>query len=128
MTAACLTALTLAVFAYSKDTGPESSVRRLHQAAAAGNYQQFKAVVAASTPDETTKVLYASLRNLMAGSVDVRLGRVTTEGRTAYVDVAYLSSVPGRVSTVRWVVVKPDLRWRVDARATLTLAERMVDF
>jgi hypothetical protein len=123
-TAAGLSILTLAVFAYSKDMGPESAVRRFHQAAIEGNTEEIRRTVVLD--DRSSRELAIAVRQELSQSVAVQLGRSGREGRRAYVDVIYQRPV-GFVA-VRFVVEKPGLRWRIDAKETIQLFSRMSQF
>ncbi len=126
VTAALLSLLTLTVFAYLKDTGPESALRLYHQHVLSGNFAESDKMVDPESGGAASEALYETLgRILGASGQQPRLGRVVTEGRSAYVDVTYFSKLPGNIMTVRFVVKKPGYRWKIDAAETLNLARKM---
>lgn len=121
-----LSVLTLAVFAYSKDQGPESTVRRFHQYLVESNQDGMDKVLDGSK--EGDQQLKIAVAGAVQQSAALRLGRVLQDGRTAYVDVVYLLPENRGMTTLRYVVVKPDLRWKVDSDETLRLLSRMKRF
>ncbi|MBL8067437.1 MAG: hypothetical protein JNM28_03230 [Armatimonadetes bacterium] len=123
---AILTLLTLAVFAYSKDQGPESAVRRYHVAVSDGDRSAAKALESGSGAYSDQMAGY--VRTLLANSESVSLGRIRPDGRKATVDVIYRLSRGRGIVAVRYVVVKPDLKWRVDLDETVSLLNRMNRF
>ncbi|MCA0359632.1 MAG: hypothetical protein LCH41_01125 [Armatimonadetes bacterium] len=127
LAAAVLVVLVLAVFFVSRDTGPESTVRRYHQALANADTTGTRAL---QTDDSQLAgpLLDSNVRRLIVESQEIQLGRVRREGRTAYVDVVYRIPQSGSMMAVRYVVEKPGLRWRIDAPETLSLLRRMLQF
>ncbi len=119
-----LTALTLSVFAVSRDTGPESAVRQYLEACARGDRQGARAFI--TTDDEYGGYLAAQIQAVMISSQAVRLGGVRKSGRTAFVDVVF--HFPNGITAVRFVVVKPGMRWRIDSQETLVMLRRMREF
>lgn len=122
--AAILTILTLSVFAFSRDTGPESAVRQYLQACGQGD--RTAALNFVSVDDEYSRYLSAQMQGVVRSSQAVRLGGVRKSGRVAYVDVVF--QLPGGITAVRFVVEKPGLRWRIDSKETLELLSRMRQF
>lgn len=121
-----LSALTLAVFAYSKDQGPESAVRRYHQAIVEGDLMSLQQTETAGGRYSRELAPYVS--QVMAQSQRASLGRVRQNGRLAYVDVIYpLASGRGMVA-IRFVVEKPKLRWQVSSDETVKMLSRMSRF
>lgn len=124
--AVVLTLLTLAVFAYSKDQGPESAVRRYHQAIAEGNVEELRQVEAPGS--QYSQQLASYMQQVMSQSQRASLGRVRQDGRTAYVDVIYPLASGQGMAAMRFVVKKPNLRWQVNADETVKLLTRMKQF
>lgn len=124
--AALLSLLTLAVFAYSKDQGPESTVRRYHQAVANGDRTEAKGLETGS--GAYTDQMAGYVRILLANSESVSLGRVRADGRKATVDVIYRLSKGRGIVAIRYVVAKPGLKWKLDLDSTVKLINRMNRF
>ncbi|QYK52954.1 MAG: hypothetical protein KF824_11925 [Fimbriimonadaceae bacterium] len=121
-----LSLLTLAVFAYSKDTGPESAVKRYQQAIAEGDMDG--AAHYEFSQGRYSGVLAAQIRDILRYSRRIQLGGVKKNGREAFVDVVYELPQPGNMMAIRFVVKKPDLKWKVDAEQTVRLLTRMQQF
>src|SRR5690606_14312620 len=102
------------VFALSRDRGPESTVRRFHQAIATGDMiAVHKEMRDASR--ESGKALRQFVNTAITNGATVQLGKVYIDGRLAYVDVVYVVNGNQVVSILRYVVRKTDLRWQIDA-------------
>ncbi|MFM9873987.1 MAG: hypothetical protein ACKVQS_11045 [Fimbriimonadaceae bacterium] len=121
-----LTLLTLSVFAYSKDQGPESAVRRYHQAIAEGDMESLRQNEVSES--RYSKQLSTYLVQVMAQSQRASLGRVRQNGRFAYVDVIYPLASGRGMAAMRFVVEKPKLRWQVNPDETVKLLSRMSRF
>ena len=122
-----LSVLTLAVFALSRDNGPESTVRRFHQAVASGDMIAVHKEMSDASR-ESGKALRQSVRNALAQGASVQLGKVYIDGRLAYVDVMYVMNGNQVVAILRYVVKKSDLRWQIDAGETNALRRQMFEF
>lgn len=124
--AVVLSFLTLAVFAYSKDQGPESAVRRYHQAVI---NRDLEAVRKMETGDgQYGNELPRVVGQLTSESQSVSLGKVQKDGRRAYVDVIYTLSGQRGIMALRFVVDKPEMKWRVQSDETVRLLSRMSQF
>lgn len=121
-----LSLLTLAVFAYSKDTGPESAVKRYQQAIAEGDLDG--AAHYEVNRDRYSGALAAQIRDILRYSRRIQLGGVKKNGREAFVDVVYELPQPGNMMAIRFVVKKPDMKWKVDTGETVRLLTRMQQF
>jgi hypothetical protein len=124
--AVVLTILTLAVFAYSKDQGPESVVRRYHQAITEGDVEGLRQIETGDSRYSAELSTY--LQQVMSQSQRASLGRVRQDGRTAYVDVIYPLAAGRGMAAMRFVVQKPKLRWKVNPDETVRLLSRMSQF
>lgn len=122
-----LSVLTLSVFALSRDRGPESTVRRFHQALMDGD--PIGLLRTMSDGDrESGRYLRTQVSQTLARGVQIQLGRVTTEGRLSYVDVLYVSPGNQTVGAYRFVVKNSDDRWLIDSGATIRLQVQMFGF
>ncbi|MBA4294202.1 hypothetical protein C0431_14665 [bacterium] len=124
--AAVLSVLTLAVFAYSKDTGPESTVRRYHQSIIDGEISDLSKVTIGT--DGAQEQLRLIVTGALRQSEGVTLGRVRQDGREAYADVVYVLPGGRGMTTLRFMVRKPNLKWKIDSEGTLRLLSRMNQF
>lgn len=124
--AVVLSLLTLVVFAYSKDQGPESAVRRYHQAVLNQNPLELKKLETGS--EANSRQLPIFVGQLFSQSESISLGRVQKNGRRAYVDVIYRLSNERGIMALRFVVDKPDLKWQVQSDETVRLLSRMSQF
>ncbi len=125
--AIALSALTLSVFALSANRGPETTVRRFHQAILEGDSAEVLNLMVDGEL-ETGRFLRLQISDALARGVQIQLGRVTTEGRLSYVDVVYVHSGNRIVGAIRLVVRKPENRWIIDAGSSLKLQAQMNDF
>lgn len=122
-----LSVLTLSVFALSRDRGPESTVRRFHQALFEGDPIALLRTMV-DGDKESGRYLRREVGRALARGVQIQLGRVTTEGRLAYVDVIYVTPGNQTVGAYRFVVKQVDSRWLIDAGATIRLQVQMYGF
>lgn len=122
-----LSVLTLATFAYSRDRGPESSVRRFHQAIINRDIKELDRLTV-KDDSEALNYLVQSVDGMIQRSDAVVLDRVEQSGRDAYIDVKYRFATSRGIFTLRYVVVLDENRWKIDARQTLALREQMNAF
>ncbi|MCB0826335.1 MAG: hypothetical protein KDC26_09110 [Armatimonadetes bacterium] len=127
VSAGVLSVLTLATFAYSRDRGPESSVRRFHQAIVSRDLKELERVTVKDKSD-ALNYLVQSVDGMIQRSDAVVLDRVEQSGRDAYIDVKYRFPMNRGIFTLRYVVVLDGRRWKIDARQTLALREQMNAF
>lgn len=114
------------MFAYSKDTGPESTVRRYHQSIIDGDISDLTKVTIGS--DGAQEQLRMIVTGALRQSEGVTLGRVRQDGREAYADVVYVLPGGRGMTTLRFMVRKPNLKWKIDSEGTLRLLSRMNQF
>lgn len=126
LAAIALSTLTLSVFALSANRGPESAVRRFHQALLEGDHAMVVNLME-DGEQESGRYLRLQIASALAQGVQIQLRRVTTEGRLSYVDVIYLSG-NRLVGAIRLVVRKPGNRWMINAGESLKLQAQMNDF
>ncbi len=121
LAAAALAVLTLATFAVAADRGPESAVKRFHEAIKEGDEAAIDQVLVGSPDGADQARLIGVVRQLLTIDSRVELGRVASIGREATVDVRY--PIRGG-SFVRFVLDQQQGRWQVDAKKTLDLYRR----
>jgi hypothetical protein len=117
--AAALTALTLGVFFFAKDSGPFAPVKRLHEAAQAGAAPSAATFSAEST-EEAKAALLSQVSGLMRQSTAMSLEGLAIEGRDAAVLMVYRRR-NGALWAIRFVCATGPQGWRVRADETLRL-------
>ncbi len=127
-TAGVLTVVVLSVFGALRDYGPDSALRRFHQAAISGDDKTLRRVC--KQPIESDVVLYLreKLRRLDFAGARIRMGVVHSETRidTVGSDTVKVPSVvtevryyvPGRVESIYWVLDHDASGWLVNAYET----------
>lgn len=117
--AAILAALTLGVFWILRDFGPESALRRFHQAALNGRVADLQAVTVEPVVSPSVKELVASVqRTFQRGGQPPRVAR--TERMPRLVRSVLLYQVGGDVFVPAvWVVRREKAGWKVSASETL---------
>lgn len=127
--AGTLSALVLGVFAVLRDYGPDSALRRFHQAAVSGDEQTLQRVCKQPVSSNAVGYLRAKLKSLDARGARIRMGavhsetRVDTVGSTATKVPSVITEVryytPGRIETIYWVIDHEPSGWLVNAYETL---------
>jgi len=115
--------LTLGVFASLQYSGPESTIFSFHLGIAERDIQDVKAACLQDPTSGPARELLAQVEVLLADSTDVRITRIQREGRSAVVEVVYLTRRFGPVA-VLFKMEKPVGRWLVDADRTWGLGAR----
>lgn len=117
MASGLMAILTLAVFASLTYSGPESTVFRFHYGVAARDLEAVKQACLQDPTNGPARELLAQVEVLLADSQDVRINRVQRQGRSAVVEVVYLSRRFGPVA-VPFMMEKPVDRWLLNADKT----------
>lgn len=129
LTAAILAGITLAVFGFLRDYGPESALLRFHQAAVANRTDALQRVCKDRVDSEAVAFLRARLDALNGQGAKIRMGLVHREtridsvnGQTAKVtsvvtEVRYYAA--GRVENIFWVIDHEPGGWMVNAYETV---------
>jgi len=123
--AAVLALLTLLVFYVLQDYGPESALRKFHEAALKGDSGSLDRVSVGGSADQVTREAAATVQYFLkdppsGGGGRYRLLRTDHRGRTVGAEAVYVFP-SGQTKTIYWIVVKQGNRWRVDALATARL-------
>lgn len=119
-----LTVLTLTVFFILQDYGPESVIRRFHQAALEDDRAAISQTVMGGPDTPWAIKLQQSVRQLAREGYRYEFSRVIRLPRQVYVNVVYYPpgfpavNAPGVV--FGWVVQKPQRRWEINPRLTLS--------
>jgi len=122
LAASVLVALTVAVFAASRNTGPESSIRRFHLALLNRREADFYTVVLPpKTPPGAT--VAAETEFLLRRGARVRLGAIEKRPPRATVEVAYIFD--NGVYARRFALVRQRGTWMLDLDETARLMSPM---
>ncbi|MFY9233571.1 MAG: hypothetical protein WAO58_03835 [Fimbriimonadaceae bacterium] len=121
--AALLGALTLAVFFILQNYGPESAVRRLHEAILRQDPGVFSQVVQEPLGSEPSQAVAAILVRLVPAADSYKLVTMDRQVSEARLGMAYLRR--GRlIGSILWVVDKRGSRtWRINATKTIALMQ-----
>jgi hypothetical protein len=127
--AIALAALTLSVFGFLRDYGPESALLRFHQAAIANQTNALQRVCKDKADSEAVEILKSRLGALSAQGAKIRMGLVHRETRFDRVngETVKVSSVvtevryyaPGRIENIFWVIDHEPAGWMVNAYETV---------
>ncbi|MEA2554543.1 MAG: hypothetical protein QOJ65_2719 [Fimbriimonadaceae bacterium] len=118
-------ALVLFVFATLQNYGPESAVRRFHEAVLTQNEQELRDVIMEPTKRDPSYIndLYAleeRIADLMMQGARVTFRSVDRRPTQVWVSVNY--KLPDNTAgSAPWVVQKVGGRWKVDVHATYHL-------
>ncbi|MBX3112839.1 MAG: hypothetical protein KF857_12640 [Fimbriimonadaceae bacterium] len=121
--AAGLALLTLATFASAAGRGPESAIKKFHEAVKENDVAALAQVTLQPPDDPDVQRLAGVVRQLLSIEPHVELGKVQSIRTDAVVDVTYNRGRFGR-QTVRFVLSQKKQVWQVDARETLDLYRR----
>jgi len=124
--AAILTALVLFVFSTLQNFGPESAVRKFHEAASNLNETEIsESIVQPSNPREVSFLVNQFIRALPPDSTfSLRDLASNRTAKSVTVTVIYRSN--GRSISADWVAVKSPYGWRVDTHKTLVRWNQLI--
>lgn len=115
--AGLLAILTLAVFASTAYSGPESTIYRFHEAIMDSDIEGVRAAFLQDPTVPPASNLLTEVQLLLMQGAQLRVLRPQHEGRTATTDVIYFRQGVGYFS-LRYTLRKPSDRWLIDAAAT----------
>lgn len=118
LASALLSLLTLGVFFLLQDYGPESAVRRFHQAALADNDRELQRVTDQSIRSSSVKQLREFVSGLLTSGAKIQIGRVERSPSQVLAEFRYYRR--DGVYILIWYVKKTKSGWAVDAERTLT--------
>lgn len=121
--AGLLSVLTVATFARSQHSGPESVVIRYHAALTEGDAATVAVLILQEPQSPATRSLNGQMAALLRTTRGFKIASVSHSGREAKVEVLYESTTYGTV-LVRFSLVKPRDTWQVDADRTKGLVRR----
>ncbi|HZH97643.1 MAG TPA: hypothetical protein VEX38_01615 [Fimbriimonadaceae bacterium] len=121
---AVLAILTLLVFFVLQHYGPESAVRRFHQAVLNDSARELALVTVQTPGDPDVQFLSQMVRDSVRTGANIRLGRVERERNRAVAEVGYV--YPRGVRVIYWVVERKPAGWMVNGKATTDLFRRMM--
>lgn len=112
-----LAAVTLAVFFVLQDYGPESTLRRFHEAILQRDAETVNDVTVGGLKDPPTEQEVSNIYGYLQRGARYRLLGTDHRGRWVGAEVQYIFP-SGRTATYYWVIVKRGPQWKVDAEAT----------
>jgi hypothetical protein len=115
--AAILAFLTLAVFLISQGRGPQSAVKRLHEAVETGDRAAAEALQV-NVRLYSSKALADDIYTLTRTSRSIQFGRTVTRGPESEVEVVYDSAIYG-LRAIKFSLQKAPDGWRIDSAKTL---------
>ena len=115
--AATLAILVLAVFSVLQDYGPESAIRRFHDAVRRDDVRALAQVTEEDPRDARVQHLAQNVALLSKQGANYRILRMDREPRQVAAEVQYVLP-DGRQGRTVWVVVKTRRTWRVEASET----------
>lgn len=114
-----LAVLTLVVFGTLRDFGPESVVRRFHEAAIAGDFDELRRISSPANSQSTT-ILAERIKALHQAGARIGYPQIQTN-RDGSVVAKFNYATADRVVFVFWVLRRQPLGWRVMTDETLRL-------
>ncbi len=118
VTASALALLTLAVFWFLRESGPESAVRKFHIAVVNGDTAVLEDLLAAGSSRYATSYLVAVVANYARAGAQFRIHGTARGTEATFVEVDYV--VPRRTPVpVLWATMKQGGRWRIHPDLTL---------
>ena len=112
--AAVLAGVTLGTFAIFQNYGPESAVRRFHQAVQTKDDRTIEQIVLTDPGNSSVQ----DLKRLVAGLASRGPAYKIVKSERSRTQVEMLALYEGGVRII-WVVVKANDRWRIDPYLTL---------
>jgi hypothetical protein len=122
-----LAAITLAVFWILQDYGPESAIRRFHQAAITGDRDTLQGVSLHRIESPAVQELENDVRTLLRGGGAYRILRMDRGPRRVSAEVVYGRPGSPVVIPMIWFVDKPEghRSWRVNAPAIIAFRRQV---
>lgn len=119
LSSAILSLLTLSVFWMLQSTGPESAVRKFHEAVAAGRPDQIKDVVTSDPSDPNVQKLAAGVSALLRANANIQLAGADRQPGVVNLQIVYVLR-DGRAMRHVFVVRRVGRYWKIDAAATIS--------
>lgn len=115
-----LAALVLAVFSQLQNYGPQSAVRRFHEALLTNNDKELEEVLYQPTdPLAVARIVSRFYPLIHEEGAHIRLRDVQRSPSVVYVSVSY--HTPNHAGYAVWVTTKTPSGWKVDAAGTWSL-------
>ncbi len=112
-----LALVVMLVFFVLQDYGPESAVRRFHEAIVRHDNETLKRVTKGSLETEVAQFELTAVEQVLKAGARYQL--VRTDHRAGWVGAEVVYRSPnGQTGTIYWVVVKDGPTWKVDPEAT----------
>lgn len=113
-----LAAITLLVFYMLQDYGPESALRKFHEAIVQRDAQTLNEVTMGGTQSQDVREAVSAIGSfLIQSGARYRLLRTDHRGRQVGAEVVYIFP-SGQTRTIYWIIVKSGNSWKVDPTAT----------
>lgn len=117
LAALVVAAITLVVFFVLRDYGPESAIRRFHEAAVSQDWPTLQQVTVEPIDDVGVKRLAFGVIELERNGANYIISHMEREPNRVVADVHYTLS-DGEQGTTVWVVVKTHRIWKVSSNET----------
>lgn len=109
--------LVLFVFATLQNYGPESAVRRFHEAVLTGDFKRLEETVYQPSRGPYASDIVGELGPILASGARIRLRDVDRRPSQVFVSVVYYLP-DGRQGSFIWVTQKTQNGWKVDTQET----------
>lgn len=119
LAALLLTIFTVSVFAALHDYGPETAIRRFHDAATRRDFDKLAQLVQQPSPDQDLETLANSVYTLAKRGYSYEIGRVMRTPRRVIAQVIYRGPNNTNSLAQTWVVEKRQRTWEINTQATL---------
>lgn len=127
LTSALLSLLTLFVFGSLQNYGPESSVRRFHQAAAELSQPMAEPLVEPAFDSAATQQLWSYVTSMLVdGKASVSVTHYQRKDDRAVILTRY-QFPGGEQQSLAWVVNREGKKWTIDTRETALAARYLLD-
>jgi len=117
---AVLSLLTLSVFYVLQDYGPESAIRRFHDAVVRGDGIELQRVTAEDIRSPSVILLARDVKNFLVDGT-YQLSRMERSQNQVQAAVVYRAKGSAELFPMIWIVEKRGSVWKVNADKTLTI-------
>ncbi len=124
--ALALALLTTGVFFVLRNAGPESALRRFHQAALNGDARELATALTPESGERSVRALAGRVVEFGQAGGRFRLESLDRRGRVAIADVSYLFPNRGLAVSTLWVLENRKGRWLIDADETARIIPRVL--
>ncbi len=121
--AGSVAAIILAIFFRFQEYGPESTLRKFHEAAARGDEQELGRLVDQTNP-EVARALEIQVNEFLRAGARYQLVSMDRSPGQVIANVRYVMPRRGYEIPMVWIVVQRGHVWRIDALKTLNYVRR----